>query len=115
VRSNPASGSTIFFCQLVEKYSFSLNFGATSFNSDSYVSILTKKIELHFGRIFLQTHLVTLLTRVARWFIFKPKIPIWVSFGGPKIVKMLIYFRYGHLEYFTDVWGYCMTIWYILC
>jgi sorbitol-specific phosphotransferase system component IIC len=23
------------------------------------------------------------LTRVARWFIFKPKITIWVSFGGP--------------------------------
>jgi hypothetical protein len=21
--------------------------------------------------------------RVARWFIFKPKIPIWVNFGGP--------------------------------
>jgi hypothetical protein len=22
-------------------------------------------------------------SRVARWFIFKPKIPIWVYFGGP--------------------------------
>jgi hypothetical protein len=22
-------------------------------------------------------------TRVARWFVFKPKIPIWVNFGGP--------------------------------
>jgi hypothetical protein len=22
-------------------------------------------------------------TRVARWFLFKPKIPIWVNFGGP--------------------------------
>jgi hypothetical protein len=22
-------------------------------------------------------------TRVARWFIFKPKVPIWVNFGGP--------------------------------
>jgi hypothetical protein len=22
-------------------------------------------------------------SRVARWFIFKPKIPIWVKFGGP--------------------------------
>jgi hypothetical protein len=21
--------------------------------------------------------------RVARWFIFKPKIPIWINFGGP--------------------------------
>jgi hypothetical protein len=23
------------------------------------------------------------VTRVARWFIFKPKISIWVNFGGP--------------------------------
>jgi hypothetical protein len=22
-------------------------------------------------------------SRVARWFLFKPKIPIWVNFGGP--------------------------------
>jgi hypothetical protein len=22
-------------------------------------------------------------SRVARWYIFKPKIPIWVNFGGP--------------------------------
>jgi hypothetical protein len=22
-------------------------------------------------------------SRVARWFVFKPKIPIWVNFGGP--------------------------------
>jgi hypothetical protein len=21
--------------------------------------------------------------KVARWFVFKPKIPIWVIFGGP--------------------------------
>jgi hypothetical protein len=25
----------------------------------------------------------TLTSRVARWFVFKPKIPIWVNFGGP--------------------------------
>jgi hypothetical protein len=25
--------------------------------------------------------------RVARWFLFKKKIPIWVNFGGPKIGK----------------------------
>jgi hypothetical protein len=23
------------------------------------------------------------LYRVARWFVFKPKLPIWVNFGGP--------------------------------
>jgi hypothetical protein len=26
-------------------------------------------------------------TRVARWFLFKPNIPIWVNFGGPVIEK----------------------------
>jgi hypothetical protein len=29
----------------------------------------------------LKLHPVTIT--VARWFIFKPKIPIWVNFGGP--------------------------------
>jgi hypothetical protein len=54
--------------------------------------------------------------RVARWFVFKPKISIWVNFGGPYIDwKMLIYFLatvfgivYRHL-------GYFITILYILC
>jgi hypothetical protein len=25
--------------------------------------------------------------RVARWYFFKPKIPIWVNFGGPWNIK----------------------------
>jgi hypothetical protein len=25
--------------------------------------------------------------RVARWFVFKPKIPIWVNFGGSCYVR----------------------------
>jgi hypothetical protein len=34
---------------------------------------------------YLANFLITLplMTRVARWFIFKPNIPIWVNFGGP--------------------------------
>jgi hypothetical protein len=28
-------------------------------------------------------HPLALTTRVARWFIFTPKISIWVNFGGP--------------------------------
>jgi hypothetical protein len=36
----------------------------------------------------LKTHLKRLSSsRVARWFLFKPKIPIWVNFGGPEIGK----------------------------
>jgi hypothetical protein len=50
---------------------------------------------------------------VARWFLFKPKIPIWVNFGevwNGKCLYILWPFGifYRHL-------GYFMTIWYILC
>jgi hypothetical protein len=31
----------------------------------------------------------TLGSRLARWFVFKPKIPIWVNFGGPQDEKCL--------------------------
>jgi hypothetical protein len=32
-------------------------------------------------------------SRVASWFFFKPKIPIWADFEGPYVNgKMLIYF-----------------------
>jgi hypothetical protein len=42
------------------------------------------------------------MTRVARWFILKPKIPIWVNFGGSLIGNVDL--CYDHLEYFTDIW-----------
>jgi hypothetical protein len=38
-------------------------------------------------------------TRVARWFLIKRKIRIWVNFG-----KMLVYVMYGHLEHFRGIW-----------
>jgi hypothetical protein len=41
--------------------------------------------------------------RVARWFIFKPKIPIWVNFGGSLRLENVDIF-YGHLEYFKNKW-----------
>jgi hypothetical protein len=65
------------------------------------------------------THCATIFVAnsVARWLVFKPKIPIWVNFGGPYLDwTMLIYFMaiwpivrifvifYGHLEYFKDIW-----------
>jgi hypothetical protein len=34
-----------------------------------------------------QSPQLTLWSRAARWFIFKPKIRIWVIFGGPLIGK----------------------------
>jgi hypothetical protein len=40
-------------------------------------------------------------SRVARWFIFEPKIPIWVNFGGLGLENFNIF--NGHLEYFMDI------------
>jgi hypothetical protein len=51
--------------------------------------------------------------RVARWFVFKPEIPNWVSFGWPSIGN--VYKFYGHLEYFMKIWDILhITIRYIL-
>jgi hypothetical protein len=45
---------------------------------------------------------------VARWFIFRPKISIWVYLGGPWNGKC-------HLVWFMTNWcNICMTIWYSL-
>jgi hypothetical protein len=48
--------------------------------------------------------------RVARWFFFEPKIPIWVNFGGSwnrKSLYILWPFGlfYGHWKCFTDIWS----------
>jgi hypothetical protein len=49
------------------------------------------------------------VARVARWFVFKPKIQIWVNFGGScngrcwYILWTLGPF-YGLLLYFMDIW-----------
>jgi hypothetical protein len=40
--------------------------------------------------------------RVARWFVFKPKIPIWVNFWDLRWENVDIF--YGHLEYYKDIW-----------
>jgi hypothetical protein len=39
---------------------------------------------------------------VARWFVFKPKLPILVKFGSLGIENVVIF--YDHLEYFTAIW-----------
>jgi hypothetical protein len=46
---------------------------------------------------------VGLSTRVARWYIFKPKIPILVYLGGPWS-ENFTYFC-GHWEYLTAIWN----------
>jgi hypothetical protein len=59
--------------------------------------------------------LVNFVARVARWHIFKPKIPIWVNLEGLTMVDV-VYFMdiwsilrqfgivYGHLVYFFPFW-----------
>jgi hypothetical protein len=55
--------------------------------------------------------------RVARWYIFKPKIQTWVNFGGPGMEKVGTF--YGHLEHIQAIWyilwpfGNLVAIWYI--
>jgi hypothetical protein len=39
---------------------------------------------------------------VARWFLFRLKIPFWVYFGGPWNENGVN--NSGHLEYFTSIW-----------
>jgi hypothetical protein len=60
--------------------------------------------------------------RVASWYSFIQKIPIWVCyFGGPWNGKCwYMYVFYGHLEYFLAMrytyflpLGYFVVIWYI--
>jgi hypothetical protein len=43
------------------------------------------------------------LSRVARWFIFKPKIPIWVNLLGPWNGEC--WHVFGYLENFTAIWN----------
>jgi hypothetical protein len=48
-------------------------------NGKRYALILTK---MGWATFFTNYLICSHCTRVARWLIFKPKIPIWVNFGG---------------------------------
>jgi hypothetical protein len=52
-------------------------------------------------------------SRVASWFIFKLKIPIWVYFWGPYIGKC--WYILWTLRIFYKHFGNLVTIWYISC
>jgi hypothetical protein len=49
-------------------------------------------------------------SRVARWFIFKPKIPVCVNFEGSSNVVMYILCPF---DQFSGHLAYIMAIWYI--
>jgi hypothetical protein len=61
---------------------------------------------------------------VARWYILKPNIPIWINFGG--FCNGRCVYTFGHLVYLAVIWHvllpfgifyghlvYFMVIWYI--
>jgi hypothetical protein len=55
--------------------------------------------------------------RVARWFVFKPKIQIWVIFGGSWIGRCLyilwkLSLLHGPLLYFMHIWYICGNLEY---
>jgi hypothetical protein len=63
--------------------------------------------------------------RVARWYIFEPKIPIWANFRGPSIVKgsyiiCLFGMYYGHSEHLMAIRLFSFNLtrfppfWYIM-
>jgi hypothetical protein len=52
------------------------------------------------GSVFLKVD--NSLQQDARWFILRPKLPIWLFFGGPLIYKMLVYFT-AIMVYFTEI------------
>jgi hypothetical protein len=72
-------------------------------------------MSVHTGVNLSVSHLELLRCRVARWFLFKPKVQIWVNFEGLNW-KMLVYFIaiwnnlqtfgicYDHLENFVYIW-----------
>jgi hypothetical protein len=67
----------------------------------------------------------TVVHRVARWFVFKPKIQIWVNFG--ELCNRRCWYTlwtlgpfYGLLLYFMDIWysslkfGIFFPFWYVV-
>jgi hypothetical protein len=54
--------------------------GAWHGQGDQIGRIFALWVIVNFGQLFKNDRSSV---GVARWFIFKPKIPIWVNFGGP--------------------------------
>jgi hypothetical protein len=71
-----------------------------------FATLTTFSLEDFFRLIWV--NIFSLQTRVARLYTFKPKIPIWVNFGGSWYGKF-----YGHLV-FLRPFGIFMDIWCIL-
>jgi hypothetical protein len=72
-----------------------------------FVDVVVSFYVSHFAwRLFAST---CQITRVARWFLLRPKIPIWVYSGGPLNGKCCYIFWSFVILY--DNWVYFMSIW----
>jgi hypothetical protein len=78
-----------------------------------FVSLLSKQFFSsndmnYFGLLALDLPATGVGTRVARWFLFRPKIPIWIYFGGPWNGKCCyIVWSYIHILFYNH-WVYFM-------
>jgi hypothetical protein len=52
-------------------------------DSDNFFVTKQRGKEKTFFPLYFAARVFAFPNRVARWFHFKPKIPIWVNFGGP--------------------------------
>jgi hypothetical protein len=70
--------------------------------------------KISFQQVRIREKAATAATRVARWYIFRPKFAIWVNFGGSCngrcwYVLWTFGLLYGHLIYFTAIWSIIRT------
>jgi hypothetical protein len=91
-----------------------------------FVAITIRKVPTTFAQYKLCSLDNTMGYRVARLHIFKPKIRIWVNFGGScngrcwSIFGHLAYVFYGHLVYFVAIryilglYDNFFTFWYVV-
>jgi hypothetical protein len=67
---------------------------------------------MNFGQIFIpKTADKCVSDQGCQMVYFKPKIPIWVNFGGLAMEDGGIF--YGYYAYFTAFWVYFMAVGYI--
>jgi hypothetical protein len=118
---------TNLLCVGFEAFEAAANLTASEFTTTYNASVLrigswskSESIELFYVRVFKPVSI-----RVARWHIFKPKIPIWVNFGGSRkgrcwYILWPIGLFYVHLVYSVSIWymlwlfGIFFPFWYVV-
>jgi hypothetical protein len=86
---NPAASSSLPFLLNFLRAHFNFFCFLYLLNGQNFHSVAHPRGYIKRGKSVAFCTNVNFLVRVARWFVFKPKIPIWVNFGGPSIEKCL--------------------------